>query len=289
MGVRKGIVVLWVCIIAAVSFAGEIVWNFDNVAVGDVPSAWKVESGRANDGVPQQVPEEWKIVADATCPSTPNGVSRTTSNNTDGGSYQMFWTDSVKVKDCELSVRIKTTGGAYPNVGLMMRAQDNEHFLGPRVKTNDKNLCIYIFHLPEGERTELGCMDGMPIAENEWFELKGVVNGETITAFVNGEEKMVKTSNAITTAGGIGVFCKGDNTVVFDNITLVSDEISTVSVRNAGQPFALMCASMPAANSTFDCMGRNVAGIGDQIPTGVLIGAVKLQTGTRLQKFVSAN
>jgi hypothetical protein len=122
---------------------------------------------------------------------------------------------SPSFKDVAVSVRIKTTGGAYQAAGVVWRYKDARNYYVARIKTADKN--VHLFRVVDGKRTSITGKEAPSLAPNAWQKLEVTHRGGAITVSLGGATLL--TANDDTLAEGrVGVWYKDDTAVLFDDL-----------------------------------------------------------------------
>ncbi|MFM9282009.1 family 16 glycoside hydrolase [Paenibacillus jiagnxiensis] len=135
----------------------------------------------------------WTVPTDGTNKVLSSGNQTTTSLITaDAGG---LWTDYTY----EARMKMPITDA---NAGMVFRVQDAKNYYMYRINSSNKKLELY-----KSVNGQLKSVTSTPFTakEKQWYTLKAVIQGNTITCYVDGELKMEWT-NPVTelTAGGIG-------------------------------------------------------------------------------------
>lgn len=220
-------------------FADTIVWDFNDVGLGSIPDGWQTMSGETSpngatvtsDGSPTVT---WEAVEDATSPDTAadNRVMAVTKHN--GSVYahgHHCWTNEIEFSDGTIEVDMVGRDTEKGHMGVSFRIKDNKTFYAIRfqaangdlqtIDVNDGN----IQYRTSQASTNLQGFD-------TWRKLKVEVAGNNIKVSVNGQQYIdyTDTSDPITEAGGVGLFARGDVSIVsFDRLTVSGDDITSIN------------------------------------------------------------
>lgn len=169
--------------------------------------------GWKNEATNQQGP-----LATWTAEDVPDGGTRVTLAETNHGETSMLnllWTPEPPFQNGAISVRVKPIAGERDQGGgLIWRVQDKQNYYLCRYNPLQENLRIY--RMQDGKVEKLA-EAAIPKPENEWFEIAVTVDGENITATLDGGAPLEARDNAIPEPGGAGYWTKGDARSAFEN------------------------------------------------------------------------
>lgn len=220
-------------------FADTIVWNFNDVDLGSIPHGWQTMSGESSpngatvtsDGSPTV---KWEAVEDATSPDTAadNRVLAMTGHN--GSVYadgHHCWTNEIEFSDGTIEVDMVGRDTEKGHMGVSFRIKDHKTFYAIRFQAANGDLQTIdvnngnIQYRTSSASTDLQGFD-------TWRKLKVEVAGNNIKVSVNGQQYIdyTDTSDPITEAGGVGLFSRGEVSIVsFDRLTVSGDDITSVN------------------------------------------------------------
>jgi hypothetical protein len=208
--------------VVALSFGATTLFDFENVAVGELPAGWKVELMNATTPF-----AKFACVVDATVPGAQAGnhVMKITEYAS-GGAYAnctICWTDAVSFQDGTIEAYVMATGGAANEnyVGLAWRIKDKNNYYAARFSPSEG---MGSFKIVNGTRTSIGSNSGTKTyVANTWYKFKVVQAGNTFTIFVDNTEVRTATNSDITGAGGVGLFMRSNTTKAeWDNLSITT-------------------------------------------------------------------
>jgi len=203
MPARK--IVLTLILISTPSLAAEPIhrtWTFEDDAPGAIAQGFRGESG------------EWRVVA------TPEGKVLAQTATSPDAVFNIALIDGVKVKDVDLSVRIKKVEGVDDQGGgLVWRAKDARNYYVARYNHLENNYRVY--KVVAGKRTMFASAD-IPHGDG-WTTLRVTMKGDQITCYYDGKKALEHRDTTFPDAGLIGVWTKADARSYFDNLNLLGD------------------------------------------------------------------
>ncbi len=193
--------------------AGQVSWNFEDVAIGKRPPGWKVQATN-----PRGPLATWQVIQDATAPSGDHVLAMTRPNHTFGGTFNICWTDTVSVLDAEIQVRFKAVKGEEDQGGgVIWRAQDKENYYISRFNPLENNFRIY--YVRDGARKILASTR-ITLSSGEWHTLKVVQHGNRFEGYLDGKKLLEGTDDLFTRPGGVGLWTKADAVTSFDDFVV---------------------------------------------------------------------
>ena len=197
-----------------------MVWDFEQVAVGQLPDGWKVKTTNLKGEL-----AVWQVIKDSTAPFGEKVLTMTNPNLAAGDTFNLCWTDTISFLDGEIEVRFKAvTGEEDQGGGVIWRAQDKDNYYIARFNPEEDNFRIYYVH--DSNREIMASID-IVLAPMKWHSLKIVQHGNRFEGYLNGEKLLEGTDDLFAKAGGVGLWTKADAVTSFDGFS-VSPE--------AGQP-----------------------------------------------------
>jgi len=194
---------------------GVTIWNFEDVAVGKLPTGWKVEAtGR---GKPLAT---WQVVEDSTAPSGGKVLALVRVNHHSGGTFNLFWTSGVPFLNGSLKVAFKAnTGKIDEGGGIMWRVQDRNNYYVARFNPLEDNFRIY--YVKNGGRRMIGTAR-VSLPAGTWHTMKIVVKGNHYACFLDGKKYLDGKDSHFKMTGGVGLWTKADAATSFDDFTVVT-------------------------------------------------------------------
>jgi len=194
---------------------GSISLDFDRLAVGSLPEGWKVEATGQ-----EQATAKWQVAKDATAPLGPGVLELSAPNHTEGGVFNLCWTDSISFYEGQIAVFLRARSGKTDQGGgIIWRVENRNNYYIARYNPLEENVSIY--YVKDGRRTMLGYTGKIEL-KDAWHILKIRHEGGRIQAFIDGETKLiVNAGDYIPEKGGVGLWTKADAATAFDNFTVV--------------------------------------------------------------------
>lgn len=211
------------------SKADNILWTFDDVAVGKLPAGWKADATNRKGPLPT-----WQVIKDENAPSgdhvlamtkpshTHNGILDTVWENTvslfDGDLFNLCWTNTVSFLDGEITVRFKALKGEEDQGGgVMWRVQDNENYYIARFNPLEDNFRLY--SVRDGRRKTLASAT-IALSAGQWHSLRIVQHGARFEGYLDGKKLLEGRDDLFANAGGVGLWTKSDAVTSFDDFTV---------------------------------------------------------------------
>jgi hypothetical protein len=170
-------------------------------------------------------PGSWKVLGDATAPSSPHVLAQTDADET-GYRFPHCVADGLVAQDLTLSVRFKPVSGQVDQAaGLVWRYRDADNYYVVRANALENNVVLY--KLESGRRTDLplkgeGRTYGKKamVASGAWSTLAVNVKGNRFEVIFN-EATLYDVEDATFTGPGqVGVWTKADSVTHFDDLRL---------------------------------------------------------------------
>ena len=228
--VKTGILLLAVFIIVTVAYSAETrVYNFDDLTTGSIPEGWKVMSGftsgfkvEEGDGSPKVT---FKAVEDAGAPGAKQGNKVIKMAEHHGSIYEHghhLWTDEISFTDGILEVDMMAHSGPIRgHCGIAFRIQDQKNFFAVRFHTSGGNVATSKVKDGKIEWAKKKANTNVK-GYDKWYHFKIVVKGANTKVFLDDIQYLDYTDpNPITAAGGVGLYSRGDTSLVsFDNFKI---------------------------------------------------------------------
>jgi hypothetical protein len=134
--------------------------------------------------------------------------------------FNICWTNEVSFLEGEIAVFLKANSGKIDRGGgPIWRVQNRNNYYIARYNPLEENVSIY--YVKDGKRVMLGYTGKIELKDT-WHILKIIHKGNRITAFLDGDMKlMVNSGEHIAQQGGVGLWTKADAATSFDNFTVV--------------------------------------------------------------------
>ena len=191
----------------------SIVCNFEQVAEGQLPADWKVETTNLKGEL-----AVWEVIKDSTAPFGEKVLTMTNPNLAAGDTFNLCWTDTVSFLDGEIEVRFKAvTGEEDQGGGVIWRAQDKDNYYIARFNPEEDNFRIYYVH--DSNREKMASID-IVLAPMKWHTLKIVQHGNRYEGYLNGKKLLEGTDDLFAKAGGVGLWTKADAVTSFDGFSV---------------------------------------------------------------------
>jgi len=183
--------------------------NFDTAPLGKTPPGWTV--AMTNHGGPPK----WEIRQDQSAPTLPYVLAQT-SNDPTGNRSPLAILDRVKLRDGDVSVRLKPVGGKDgPGGGLVFRYRDENNYYLVRASTLDNSVAV--FRVENGKRSPMlaGARHNIPM--NAWRILKVSVKGNRFQVYVDHRRILQGQDSTFEQAGAVGLWTNADSITYFDD------------------------------------------------------------------------
>jgi hypothetical protein len=176
----------------------------------------------------------WEAVEDATSPDTAadNRVMAMTEHS--GSVYahgHHCWTNQIEFSDGTIEVDMVGRDTEKGHMGVSFRIKDHKTFYAIRFQAANGDLqTIDVNNGNIQYRTSQASTNFQGF--DTWRKLKVEVKGNNIKVSVNDQQFIdyTDTSDPITEAGGVGLFARGDVSIVsFDRLTVSGDDITSIN------------------------------------------------------------
>ncbi len=216
----------WAVIFAVGVFSGlgtlraetHVVWDFEDVAIGGLPSGWRAEATNPKGGL-----ETWEVASDASAPSPDHVLAMARPGESGlfgrrGELFNLCWTRSPVFGDGRIQVRFKAVSGSEDQGGgIMWRVQDKNNYYVARFNPLEDNFRLY--SVRDGRR---GTLAGVRVAlpADEWHVMTIVQRGNHYEGYLDGRKLLEGDSAVFPRAGGVGVWTKADAVTEFDDFSV---------------------------------------------------------------------
>jgi hypothetical protein len=181
--------------------------DFDDAAVGTVPSGWTAMDGT------------WDVVANSTAPSLPNAMMQ--SGGGDGVYPMLMKTDAGTFGNFEASLKFNLLGGAGEKTGGLAFRMSAGKYYAIDYDVDEMSWSLYRF--ANSQMTKVAGLDGVPTHDiHRWISLTVHAEGAHITAYdvTSGNVKVLDFTENDASApmvGELGFWVKNDAAVLFDS------------------------------------------------------------------------
>ncbi len=188
-------------------------FRFGKDSAGKLPAGWKATQTGKGEG------SAWKVQADESAPSKSGFVLAQTAKSPKN-LFNLCIAPDVAGKDVEISVAFKANAGDLEQGGgLVWRYQDAENYYVARMNPLEGNYRVY--KVIAGARKQLETAEDLKVKAGEWHTLKIRHVGDRIECFLDGKKELDAKDDAITKAGGIGLWTKADAQTSFDDLKVM--------------------------------------------------------------------
>jgi len=191
----------------------QFAYNFDGDTLGQMPA--KFHSAKTGGGAQ----EKWVVTADPAAPSKPNVVAQTSTDQTDYR-FPLLISDEGSFQDLDVSVKFKAVSGSIDRAGgLVFRLKDPNNYYIVRANALENNYRLY--HVVNGRRSQFGGAN-LKVTSGEWHELRVEAEGNNITCYYDGNQKIEATDDTFKDAGKVGLWTKADSVTYFDDLNVTA-------------------------------------------------------------------
>lgn len=204
-------------VVAAQEPATGKTYSFDGDAAGKPPGGF-VEALTAGGG-----PVKWQVVEASDAPSGKQVVAQLSDDAT-RTRYPLLVLENVSAKDVEVSVKFKPISGKVDQAaGIAWRLQDRDNYLVVRANALENNVVAY--KTVAGVRSSIGIKGDeksygvkAEVPSNKWSTLRVRMVGNVGEVFLNDQKVFELETDAITSAGKVGLWTKADSVIQFDDL-----------------------------------------------------------------------
>ncbi len=186
--------------------------DFEDVAVGEVPAGWTVASTH-----PRGPLAAWAVTAGV--PGAGRVLGVTPAPGVSGRTFNLCWTDGIRFRDGEITVRVRAVSGKEDQGGgPMWRVQDADNYYVARYNPLERNFRVYV--VANGHRRMLDGASGLRIPAGRWFTIRIVQDGNHIQGFLDGTGLLDVRDGTFPEEGGVGLWTKADAATLFDDLVV---------------------------------------------------------------------
>lgn len=191
-----------------------ILFNFENVPVGQIPDGWKVEATN-----PKGKLAVWKVIEDSTAPSGNKVLSLIDASHSFGSTYNLCWTRNIPFMNGDILVKFKANSGREDEGGgVIWRAKDRNNYYIARFNPLEDNFRIY--YVKNGVRRMLASAR-IALKAHQWHSMKITVDGNKFEGYLNGKKLLSTRCKVFNEAGGVGLWTKADAATSFDDFQVI--------------------------------------------------------------------
>ena len=185
------------------------VWDFEDPAVGTLPSGWTAAKTGEGEG------SIWKVTEDKSAPSGTRVLAQVAAGPRP--LFNLCIADQPAFVDLELAVAFKAVKGEVDRGGgLIWRCADANNYYVARYNPLESNYRLY--KVVDGKRIQLATKEGLQAPAGEWHMLAIKMKGSAIECSLDGKKQLEAKDDAFTKAGKIGLWTKADAQTYFDKL-----------------------------------------------------------------------
>ncbi|MBI2806377.1 MAG: DUF1080 domain-containing protein [Planctomycetes bacterium] len=200
-------------------FAGDktttMRWDFEDAAVGKLPSGWVAVRGGKGEG------SVWKVVEDKTAPQGAKVLAQVFAKGPNS-LFNLCIADKPSVADLDFTISFKAVAGKKDQGGgPVWRYQDSQNYYIVRMNPLEDNFRLY--KVVAGKRIMLASAD-VTLPSGKWHTIRVVQRGNRIQCYLDGKLHFDVKDDTFKKAGKIGLWTKADAQTYFDNLVLRKPE-----------------------------------------------------------------
>lgn len=204
------VAVAFVSALASNPYKASRMWNFDSAS-----------DAAALEGFLQSAPSDmksWKIVPDASAPSVPNVLLKSSGGQVDPGYHVLIMPDGPFETNYKADVkfRFEPSGHGQETAGLVVRLQDESHYFILMADYNAQR-----FSLCRAEPGLLVCTQdkSISISDGQWHSITAQVSAQGIAGYLDGK-LLLQRYDQHYVSGTIGVMTKDSTSASFDDLSI---------------------------------------------------------------------
>ena len=175
-------------------------WNFDDQPVGKLAAGFTAHGGN------------WAVVA------PDHGKALAQSGQYERSAFSLVLVDDTNAKDVDVSVRFESVGGEGDRGGgVVFRASDEKNYYIVRYSDSEDNFRLWKM---VGGKRSLVATANIP-RKAGWHTIRARMTGDHLVADYDGKTYLDVHDSALTAAGKIGLWTKGDAQTRFDDLELI--------------------------------------------------------------------
>lgn len=170
-------------------------------------------------------PGVWVVLQDDAVPSQGKVLAQTNADRT-GYRFPVCVYDRLRVKDADISVRLKAISGQEDQAGgLVWRYKDKDNYYIVRANALEDNIVLY--KVQQGKREDLPLRNEgrtygkkVKVPPGQWNTLRVTAVGNLFTVYFNGARLYEVEDNTFSEAGKVGLWTKADSVIHFDDLQI---------------------------------------------------------------------
>jgi hypothetical protein len=186
--------------------------TFADVSLGSAPKDF--EPMQTGPGAPGR----WEVVDDGEAPGG-RAVAQVSQDPTDLR-FPLLIHMPTEPADVEVTARIKPISGKVDQAGgLALRLQNQDNYYVVRANALEGNVRFY--KVVGGRREQLAGAN-VPVASNQWHNLRLRAQGDRFTVTFDGRELFTATDRTFGSPGKVAFWTKADSVTRFDSLEIKS-------------------------------------------------------------------
>ncbi len=186
--------------------------DFEGFPIGKAPECLSIRQTN-----PTTAMATWKVIADESAPSGTQVMALTASKNYNG-TYNLAVCDCCKMKNIDLTVKVKAVSGVEDQGGgPIWRCIDENNYYICRFNPLEGNYRVYF--VKDGKRKQLGHAK-IDLTAGKWYTLRVTAVDKLITCYLDGVKLLEVTDETFAEPGMIGLWTKADAVTSFDDLAI---------------------------------------------------------------------
>jgi hypothetical protein len=186
--------------------SGKVV-TFDADQVGRAPAGWTFE------GASRGATPHWEIRKDQTAPTPPYVFAQVSNSASSHCPLAIY--NPLKLRDGDVSVRIKAVAGTGDQAGVVFRYRDAANYYLARENAMAHNVAI--FKVENGQTRQITPAVPHDISPNSWNILKVSVRGNRFQVYMNHRRILQAWDKTFDGWGRVGLWTMADSVTYFDD------------------------------------------------------------------------
>ncbi len=185
------------------------VWNFEDTAVGKLPSGWTIARTGEGEG------SIWRVVEDKSAPGGSHVLAQVAAGPRP--LFNLCVEDRPSLRDLDVSVAFKAVDGKIDQGGgVVWRYTDPNNYYIARFNPLEDNLRLY--KVVDGKRVQLATKEALKAPAGEWHTLAVKMKSDSIECSLNGTKQLEAKDGTFAGAGKFGLWTKADAHTYFDKL-----------------------------------------------------------------------
>lgn len=183
--------------------------NFDDVKAGGGDSRFLITETAGTGKT-----ATWKVLKDEKAPSKPNAFGIVKNSNY-GHTFNLAIATKSKLKDLDVSVKLKAVGGKEDEGGgPIWRARDKDNYYIARWNPLEDNFRLY--YVKDGRRRQLRSAK-VHLDTKVYHTIRVTMVGQKIDCYLDGKKLLSATDKTFADPGMVGLWVKADGRTLFDD------------------------------------------------------------------------